>query len=204
MVDLSAAFSEVKSLPDEALNQELSNPSGALPGYLIMSELQDRQAVRAGSGGGKSTKRPSMKDELLQSLPRPEPLVPRKSWTFGASGAGQMPTVVENPEPRMGPPQQQPPMEIDPSRQYSRGGIIGALNLFNTQAQMMQNPDLKGGMMQDAMMQANGGRLPLQAAQTPGPLQSPMSTGSMVPTAPERPTHLRSFNNGGLASLYGR
>lgn len=66
MVDLNRAYQEAKSLPDEALGQELSNPTGFLPGYIIMSELEERQALRAGGGGQKP--KGSMKDELLSSL----------------------------------------------------------------------------------------------------------------------------------------
>lgn len=65
-MDLNRAYQEAKSLPDEALSQELASPSGFLPGYIIMSELEDRKALRAGGGG----QRPpgSMKDELLSSM----------------------------------------------------------------------------------------------------------------------------------------
>ncbi len=66
MVDLARAYEEAKSLPDEALSNELANPSGFLPGYIVMSELEDRKALRA-SGGGQAPQG-SMKDELLSSL----------------------------------------------------------------------------------------------------------------------------------------
>ena len=62
MVDLNRAYQEVKSLPDEALHKELSAPTGMLPGYLIMAELDERKAVR---GGGGNPNPMSMKDELL-------------------------------------------------------------------------------------------------------------------------------------------
>lgn len=61
MVDLNRAYQEVKSLPDEALHKELSAPTGMLPGYLIMAELDERKAVR----GGGNPNPMSMKDELL-------------------------------------------------------------------------------------------------------------------------------------------
>lgn len=66
MVDLSAAYQEVKTLPDEALARELSNPSGMMPGYLVMAEMEDRKAIRTGGGG--TGKRPSMKEELLGGI----------------------------------------------------------------------------------------------------------------------------------------
>lgn len=63
MVDLNRAYSEVKTLPDEALARELENPTGSLPGYLIMAEMEDRKAIRGSSGGDPNP--PSMRDELL-------------------------------------------------------------------------------------------------------------------------------------------
>lgn len=62
-MDLSRAIQEAKSLPDEELRKEISSPSGMLPGYLAMSELSDRQALRMGSGG--KAPRKSMAQELL-------------------------------------------------------------------------------------------------------------------------------------------
>lgn len=67
MVDLNRAYQEVKSLPDDALNKELSQPTGSLPGYLIMAELEDRKALRGSHGA--SPNQMSMKDELLSSAP---------------------------------------------------------------------------------------------------------------------------------------
>ena len=59
MSDLASSYSEVKSLPDEALQRELSSPTGMIPGYLIAAELNDRKVLRSSSqpvgfaGGGK-------------------------------------------------------------------------------------------------------------------------------------------------------
>ena len=64
MVDINAAYREAKYLPDDALQQELSSPTGMIPGYIVMAELQDRQSIR-GSAGGNTLNQPSMKDELL-------------------------------------------------------------------------------------------------------------------------------------------
>lgn len=66
MVDLNRAYQEAKSLPDEALSQELSNPTGYLPGYLIMAELEDRKALRSSAAG--QAPQTSMKDELLSGM----------------------------------------------------------------------------------------------------------------------------------------
>lgn len=84
MVDIARAYHEAKSLPDEALNRELSQPTGMIPGYLIMAELEDRKALRAG-GGAMGGKRMSMKDELLQGLQSPQnsPDMPLATYASG-------------------------------------------------------------------------------------------------------------------------
>ena len=51
-MDLKSAFSEAKSLPDEALMKELHSPSGMLPGYIVLGEMNERRALR--SGGSKA------------------------------------------------------------------------------------------------------------------------------------------------------
>ena len=63
MVDLNRAYSEVKSLPDEALQKELASPTGMIPGYLVMAEMDERKAIRRAGGGPPSEL--SMKDEML-------------------------------------------------------------------------------------------------------------------------------------------
>lgn len=104
MVDLNAAYSEVKSLPDEALNKELGQPSGSLPGYLIMAELEDRKALRGSTGSNPN--RTSMKDELLQGQP------PIRQYAGGGMVAGLNPGYSQlmqriNPEIAGGLTQQQ-------------------------------------------------------------------------------------------------
>lgn len=46
MTDLSQAYSEVKSLPDSALQREMQSPSGMIPGYIVLAEMNERRAVR--------------------------------------------------------------------------------------------------------------------------------------------------------------
>jgi len=67
VVDLSAAYRDTKSLPDDVLKKELASPSGLIPGYLIMSELQEREATRAGGMGGDPNNQPSIREEILSS-----------------------------------------------------------------------------------------------------------------------------------------
>lgn len=50
-MNLGQAFSEVKYLPDEALQRELSNPTGWLPGWLVLGEIAERRQIRESGGG---------------------------------------------------------------------------------------------------------------------------------------------------------
>lgn len=63
-MDIASAFSEVKSLPDDALHRELANPTGMIPGYLVLSEIQDRKSLRLEHTPTKAARRPSMIDEI--------------------------------------------------------------------------------------------------------------------------------------------
>lgn len=45
-MDLRRAHEEVKSLPDQELQREMSNPSGFIPGYLVAAELNERNVMR--------------------------------------------------------------------------------------------------------------------------------------------------------------
>lgn len=104
MVDLNSAYQEVKSLPDEALSKELGQPSGSLPGYLIMAEMEDRKALRGSTGSNPN--RMSMKDELLQSQP------PMRQYAGGGMVTGLNPGYSQlmqriNPEIAGGQMQEQ-------------------------------------------------------------------------------------------------
>src|SRR6478609_7298479 len=105
MADLRRAYEEVRSLPDEALGKELSSPTGAIPGYLIMAELDERKALR---GGGGNPNPMSMKDELLMGGTIPQPTTqdamgPSRQYSRGGiiSGLNPFNTMMQgmkNPE----------------------------------------------------------------------------------------------------------
>lgn len=175
MVDLSAAFRDVKYLPDDALKSELQSPSGMIPGYLIMAELQEREAMRASSGGSSSPSK-SMKDELLSR----------------SSSQPTQPATM---------PQPQGIASLSQPRQYSRGGIVAQLNPFNAMARTLRNPDAIGGYMQEALNNQHGGLPPLEEAQPLSGLSSPWAISDMVPTPSGTPSDPFKYKCGGLASL---
>lgn len=50
-MDIARAFEEAKSLPDQVLQRELNSPTGSIPGYIILSELAERDVMRKSAGG---------------------------------------------------------------------------------------------------------------------------------------------------------
>lgn len=154
MAGFNPNINDVKFLSDDELKHELASPTGMVPGYIVMSELQDRAAMRS-SMSGKKPSNLSMKDEMLQQM-----------------GHG-----------------------------YAQGGLVAQLNPFNTMAQIMQNPRLAGGYMQEQMNQMSGGLPALQPAQAPGELQPPPEMSSLIPTPSQAPQKPQQYSTGGLASL---
>lgn len=45
-MDIRRAYEEAKSLPDEVLQRELDSPTGMIPGYIVLGELQERKSIR--------------------------------------------------------------------------------------------------------------------------------------------------------------
>lgn len=174
-MDLNNAYSAVRDLPDSALQQEMQQPSGLLPQYMIMGELADRASIRGGMGNPKP---PTIKDQIMQRL-GPAPQTPGQSPYTGPSMA---PTQGGGP--------------AIPG--YSRGGMIAQINPFVAQQKAMGNPQMQAGLQQDATNNANGGMMPLQQPQSPGaPAPAPMLS-TMTPLAPGNPADIDS---GGLATL---
>lgn len=63
----------LKSVPDDRLQQEMSNPSGNFPQYLVMSEIQRRTKMRQDYEGRmaaneKTPPRPTMREEMMMSM----------------------------------------------------------------------------------------------------------------------------------------
>ena len=56
----------VKGLPDQALFQEAQFPSGRIPQFLAVSEVQRRQDMRQRFQTAQQGQKPSVKDQILQ------------------------------------------------------------------------------------------------------------------------------------------
>jgi transglycosylase-like protein len=140
MADLAQAFSEVKSLPDHMLEQELSSPSGMIPGWLALGEMHERKALRATTGGADPTKRPSMAEQYAGSIAktvagagvRPQQMQPQ-----GGIPGGMPPT-----QPGPGMPPQQGGISALPQQQpqgYAGGGIVSLANGNPLLAALLRN-----------------------------------------------------------------
>jgi hypothetical protein len=115
MVDLSQAFSEVKSLPDHALQNEITSPTGSIPGWLALGEIHERKRLRATTGGADQNKRPSMAEEYAGGI---------QHNTLAGAGLSQS----SQPQQQAMPPQ--PPTGggiagLPQPQGYASGGVVG-------------------------------------------------------------------------------
>jgi hypothetical protein len=99
----------LKNLPDQWLAREMQTPTGAVPPYLVLGELQRRKLLRSGSGAqapSGSVAQDTVADTLKQITP-PAP-----------QGAP--------PPPGMASPQRNPPMPgAKPPQNMADGGTVG-------------------------------------------------------------------------------
>jgi len=70
----------LKSLPDSNLQNEMINPTGMFPQYLVMSEIQRREEMRNDYQGRmaaneKTPPRPSMREEMMMGITQPQPMM---------------------------------------------------------------------------------------------------------------------------------
>ena len=107
----------IKGLPDQSLMQEAQRPSGPLPQYLIVSEIQRRQDMRKRfSQQGEQSPQGTVKDQILSGgiaeLGSQPPM--GQPPQMGQPPMGQPPQM--GPPPQMGMPPQmgQPPMGPPP------------------------------------------------------------------------------------------
>ena len=100
----------VKGLPDQALFQEAQFPSGRIPQYLAVSEVQRRQDMRQRFQAAQQGQQSSVKDQILQG---------------GIGSTGMAPEMSSMPPmaPQM-PPQGAPmPPQMPPPMGMAGGGI---------------------------------------------------------------------------------
>ena len=122
----------IKGLPDEALMKEAQQPSGQVPQYLVVSEIQRRQDMRKRfSQQNQEQPQGTVKDQILSGIAamgQPDPMMQ------SAMGMQQPPQQMPQ-QPPMGMPQQmappQQPMPMPPQQQgpmppqgMAAGGVV--------------------------------------------------------------------------------
>jgi hypothetical protein len=104
----------LKSIPDDRLQQEMSNPSGMFPQYLVMSEIQRRTKMREDYEGRmaaneKTPPRPTMREEMMMSMQ------PTNMPSGGIADIVSSQSLSSNPV--------MPPMAQEPVR-MNEGGVL--------------------------------------------------------------------------------
>ena len=136
----------LKNLSDEQLAQEMRLPSGSTPQYLIMTEMQRREKMRAEFSGSEPPKT-TMAEEMSGEAPPPQGGMPPGGQDANAQGLMGMPdeTMAGNAmRARIsGQPQQIDGMTALPPQAMAVGGAVQFGNPF-AGAQMGSAPSSTG------------------------------------------------------------
>jgi len=96
----------LKSIPDQRLMQEMQQPTGRAPQYLVMTEIQRRKKVRDEYQGQMQDQQTTVaEDMVMEPAPQQPPMAP----------AGMPPQMSQGMPPQMQPPMAaaQPPMNME-------------------------------------------------------------------------------------------
>ena len=133
MMNILEVQNALKNASDQQLAAEMQTPTGMAPQFLVMSEMKRRQDMRSeAQGEGKSTKQPTVAEDLMQKAAAPESPVmggigslPPASLHGAAmqSKAAGAPVPYGPGQVAAGPqmPPQQPPM---PAPGMAEGGPV--------------------------------------------------------------------------------
>lgn len=153
----------LKNLSDSQLAQEIRMPSGAAPQFLVMTEMQRRQKMRAAAQN--TGERPSIAEEMAgeappAQMPSPEGAPPAEPppQAAGIMGLPDATAAGNVMKARItGQPQQVGDMTAMPPQGMAEGGAVQFGNIFgdmkgNAGMQASQTPDL----IRQNYMPANG------------------------------------------------
>lgn len=104
----------VKGLPDQVLFQEAQYPSGRIPQFLAVSEVQRRQDMRQRFQAAQQGQQPSVKDQILQGGIGSTGMAPEMS---------SVPPMAPPMPPQGGPMPPQMPPQMPPPVGMAGGGI---------------------------------------------------------------------------------
>jgi len=109
--NLVSAAEHLKSMPDQWLAREMQTPSGAVPPYLVLGELQRRQLLRSGAGKGPGPSSTVAQDAMrttLQQITPPQPTGPPPPPGMAPIARGMPAGAMGAPMPGATPPQNVP------------------------------------------------------------------------------------------------
>lgn len=155
MGGVSQLSSELRTLPDQALQHELQQPSGLVPPYLVLAEAQRRQLLRQAAQQDQSKQQSST---VLQDVVRnmnaqlPPPGASPVGMTPGRQGQGPAPgasppTAMPTPTPPQNPPGMAKggPLKFAAGGEVSPDDIDGWINQYSQQYGV--DPDMARSIM---------------------------------------------------------
>jgi hypothetical protein len=160
----------IKGLPDQVLVEEAQAPTGNVPQYLVVSEIQRREKMR--EKFNEQVPQNTVTDQIISGgiaamNPNPDPLM---GMAMGAPPPmmGQDPMMGQMQDPMMG--QMQDPMMGQMPQDIAMGQQMPQDPMMQMQDPMMQDP-----MMQQGIMAAGGGMMPyrMQAGRVAPSLHGP-------------------------------
>ena len=147
----------LKNLSDSQLAQEIRMPSGAAPQFLVMTEMQRRQKMRAAAQN--TGEKPSIAEEMAGEAP-PEQDMPPEGQPPQNAGIMSLPdaTAAGNVmKARItGQPQQVGDMTALPPQGMAEGGAVTFGNIFGGQSGPATQPSSTPALIQQSYMPKNG------------------------------------------------
>jgi len=191
----------VKGLPDQVLMQQAQMPTGELPQFLVVSEIQRREKMR--KSFAETVPEQSVKDQVLSSgiaamNPNLDPLM---ASAMGAQG-GQDPMMGQMQDPMQQQMMQDPMQQQMMQQQMMQDPMQQQMMQDPMQQQMpMQDPMMQQMPMQDPMMQqqvmaAGGGMMPYRmfnAGRVPDSFNAPYQSDAPSTHRPAKAQALRAI-----------
>jgi len=115
----------LKGLPDQNLQQEMQQPQGNYPPFLVLTEINRRKTMRSEHQARMAGQAQPPLSETLPAAMAPS-LPPGGAAGQGGGGNGMLPTKVGGaPGPDYANPPTANPRNISAPRAYASGGIVG-------------------------------------------------------------------------------
>lgn len=115
-MDLSESINILKGVPDQALQHELVQPSGMIPGYLVLAEAKRRQLLRQAEQKQQGQQSGSVYDDVIRNMMARQP-----PQGLPPAPPGMTPTPNAPPSGALG---STPPQNFQAPRGMAEGGEV--------------------------------------------------------------------------------